>query len=218
MKELFKLLLRFVPPYKKYLILNIFFNLLSTLLSIFSFMLIIPILEILFKTSEATYSFIPWGEGDLKDVVINNFYWLVSEQIKVHGAIWTLMLLGVWLIVMTFAKTMTSYLSSACIIPLRGGVVRDIRNFVYRKVVSLPIGFFTSEKKGDVMGNDHDERLLTHMVPARPIAPDAPIPAHMLNGRRLAVDVPKGTVITYSMIEQPEDSMLWTLRAEQDLM
>ena len=73
-------------------------------------------------------------------------------------------------------------------------------------------------KKGDVMGNDHDERLLTHMVPARPIAPDAPIPAHMLNGRRLAVDVPKGTVITYSMIEQPEDSMLWTLRAEQDLM
>ena len=151
MKELFKLLLRFVPPYKKYLIFNIFFNLLSTLLSIFSFMLIIPILEILFKTSEATYSFIPWGEGDLKDVVINNFYWLVSEQIKVHGAIWTLMLLGVWLIVMTFAKTMTSYLSSACIIPLRGGVVRDIRNFVYRKVVSLPIGFFTTERKGDIM-------------------------------------------------------------------
>lgn len=151
MKELFKLLLRFVPPYKKYLILNIFFNLLSTLLSIFSFMLIIPILEILFKTSEATYTFIPWSEGDLKDVVINNFYWLVSEQIKVHGAIWTLMLLGVWLIVMTFAKTMTSYLSSACIIPLRGGVVRDIRNFVYRKVVSLPIGFFTTERKGDIM-------------------------------------------------------------------
>lgn len=151
MKELFKLLLRFVPPYKKYLILNIFFNLLSTLLSIFSFMLIIPILEILFKTSEATYSFIPWGEGDLKDVVINNFYWLVSEQIRIHGAIWTLMLLGVWLIVMTFAKTMTSYLSSACIIPLRGGVVRDIRNFVYRKVVSLPIGFFTTERKGDIM-------------------------------------------------------------------
>ncbi len=151
MKELFKLLLRFVPPYKKYLILNIFFNLLSTLLSIFSFMLIIPILEILFKTSEATYTFIPWSEGDLKDVVINNFYWLVSEQIRIHGAIWTLMLLGVWLIVMTFAKTMTSYLSSACIIPLRGGVVRDIRNFVYRKVVSLPIGFFTTERKGDIM-------------------------------------------------------------------
>lgn len=151
MKELFKLLLRFVPPYKKYLILNIFFNLLSTLLSIFSFMLIIPILEILFKTSDATYTFIPWSEGDLKDVVINNFYWLVSEQIRIHGAIWTLMLLGVWLIVMTFAKTMTSYLSSACIIPLRGGVVRDIRNFVYRKVVSLPIGFFTTERKGDIM-------------------------------------------------------------------
>ena len=151
MKDLFKLLLRFVPPYKRYLILNIFFNLLSTLLSIFSFMLIIPILEILFKTSEASYTFIPWSEGDLKDILINNFYWLVSEQIKVHGAIWTLMLLGVWLIVMTFAKTMTSYLSSACIIPLRGGVVRDIRNFVYRKVVSLPIGFFTTERKGDIM-------------------------------------------------------------------
>lgn len=74
MKDLFKLLLRFVPPYKRYLILNILFNLLSTLLSIFSFMLIIPILEILFKTSEATYTFIPWNEGDLKDIVINNFY------------------------------------------------------------------------------------------------------------------------------------------------
>ena len=151
MKDLFKLLLRFVPPYKRYLILNILFNLLSTLLSIFSFMLIIPILEILFKTSEATYTFIPWNEGDLKDIVINNFYWFVAEQIKTNGAIWTLMLLGVWLIVMTFAKTMTAYLSSACIIPLRGGVVRDIRNFVYRKVVSLPIGFFTSERKGDIM-------------------------------------------------------------------
>ncbi len=151
MKDLFKILLRFVPPYKKYVILNILFNLLSTLLSIFSFMLIIPILEILFKTSEATYTFIPWNEGDLKDVVINNFYWIVAEQIKTNGAIWTLMLLGVWLIVMTFAKTMTGYLSSACIIPLRGGVVRDIRNFVYRKVVNLPIGFFTSERKGDIM-------------------------------------------------------------------
>ena len=113
MKDLFKLLLRFVPPYKRYLILNILFNLLSTLLSIFSFMLIIPILEILFKTSEATYTFIPWNEGDLKDIVINNFYWFVAEQIKTNGAIWTLMLLGVWLIVMTFAKTMTAYLSSA---------------------------------------------------------------------------------------------------------
>ena len=151
MKDLFKLLLRFVPPYKRYLILNILFNLLSTLLSIFSFMLIIPILEILFKTSEATYTFIPWNEGDLKDIVINNLYWLVAEQIKTTGENWTLMLLGVWLIVMTFAKTMTAYLSSACIIPLRGGVVRDIRNFVYRKVVSLPIVFFSSERKGDIM-------------------------------------------------------------------
>ena len=87
MKDLFKLLLRFVPPYKRYLILNILFNLLSTLLSIFSFMLIIPILEILFKTSEATYTFIPWNEGDLKDIVINNFYWFVAEQIKTNGAI-----------------------------------------------------------------------------------------------------------------------------------
>ena len=76
----------------------------------------------------------------------------------------------------------------------------------------------TDLKKGDVMGNDHDERLLTHMVPARPISPDAPIPAHMLNGRRLKTDVPKGTIITYSMIEQPEASILWKLRAEQDLM
>ena len=152
MKDLFKLLLRFVPPYKKYLILNIFFNLLSTILSVFSFALIIPILEILFKTAEeAAYTFIPWDEGDLKDILVNNLYWLVSEQIRIHGQIWTLLMLGVCLIAMTFAKTMSSYLSSAFIIPLRGGVVRDIRNFVYRKVVSLPIGFFTTERKGDIM-------------------------------------------------------------------
>lgn len=151
MKDLFKLLLRFVPPYKKYLFLNVFFNILATILSVFSFALIIPILEILFKTSDATYTYIPWGEGELKDVVINNFYWLVTDLMQTNGAIWTLMALGVWLIIMTLAKTMSSYLSSASIIPLRGGVVRDIRSFMYKKVVSLPIGFFTSERKGDIM-------------------------------------------------------------------
>ena len=151
MKDLFKLLLRFVPPYKKYLFLNIFFNLLSTLLSVFSFALIIPILEILFKTTDTAYTFVAWGEGDLKDVLVNNLYWFVSRQIELHGHIWTLVMLGVCLIVMTFAKTMSSYVSSASIIPLRGGVVRDIRNFLYRKVVALPIGFFTTERKGDIM-------------------------------------------------------------------
>ena len=151
MKDLFKLLLRFVPPYKKYLFLNIFFNLLSTLLSVFSFALIIPILEILFKTTDTAYTFVAWGEGDLKDVLVNNLYWFVSRQIELHGHIWTLVMLGVCLIVMTFAKTMSSYASSASIIPLRGGVVRDIRNFLYRKVVALPIGFFTTERKGDIM-------------------------------------------------------------------
>lgn len=151
MKEFIKILLRFVPPYKKFLFLNVFFNLLSTVLSLFSFAVIIPILEILFKTNEANYHFIAWGTVSFKDALVNNFYWYVSHLIETQGGIITLLLLGVALIVMTFAKVSTSFLSSYYIIPIRTGVVRDIRNFVFEKVVSLPIAFFTTEKKGDVI-------------------------------------------------------------------
>lgn len=153
MKDFIQILRRFVPPYKKYLFLNVFFNIFSTVLSLFSFALIIPILEILFKMKEISYNFIPWETTgmDLKDIAINNFYWFITEQINTHSEAWALMILGAFLVVMTFAKTCTSYLSSYFMIPIRSGVVRDIRTFVFKKVISLPIGFFTTERKGDVM-------------------------------------------------------------------
>ncbi|MBR2475498.1 MAG: ABC transporter ATP-binding protein, partial [Bacteroidaceae bacterium] len=147
-KELLKLLVRFVPPYKKYFLLNLFFNILSTILTLFSFATIIPILEILFKINETSYQWMEWGSGSAKDVFINNFYYIINEQIATSGQSWVLFLMGVLLVVMTFFKTMSAYLSSYFIIPLRTGVVRDIRNFLYDKVTSLPIGFFTSERKG----------------------------------------------------------------------
>lgn len=151
MKDFFRLLLRFVPPYKKYLFLNIFFNFLAAFLTLFSFALIIPILEMLFKVKEATYEFMPIGTGSLKDVAINNFYWLTQECIREWGAIETLIVLSAMLVVMTAFKTGTTYASLYFVIPMRAGIVRDIRNFVYDKIVSLPISYFTSERKGDVM-------------------------------------------------------------------
>ncbi len=147
MKEFFQLLLRFVPPYKKYLFLNIFFNFLAAFLTLFSFALIIPILEMLFKVKEASYSFMPLGSASFKDVAINNFYWATQECISDWGPIGTLVVLSALLVVMTALKTGTTYY----VIPMRAGIVRDIRNFVYAKIISLPISYFTSERKGDVM-------------------------------------------------------------------
>ncbi len=151
MNDFMQLLRRFVPPYKKYLALNIFFNLLSAILTLFSFALIIPILKMLFNIEEANYSYMALGSADLKDVVINNFYYYTQESINHFGPEWTLALLGSMLVIMTGLKTGTAYLSSYFIIPLRSGIVRDIRNFVYDKITTLPISFFTSERKGDVM-------------------------------------------------------------------
>ena len=151
MKEFIKILRRFVPPYKHYLILNILFNILAAVLTLFSFALLIPILEILFKIKTADYYFMPWDSGSLVDICKNNFYYYITQIINESGPSYALFLLGVFLVVMTFFKTGASYLSSYFMIPMRSGVVRDIRNYVYEKVVSLPIGFFTSERKGDVM-------------------------------------------------------------------
>lgn len=151
MTDFMKLLRRFVPPYKKYLALNVFFNLLSAILTLFSFALIIPILKMLFKIDESSYSYLAVGDANIKDVAINNFYYYTQESINHFGPEWTLALLGTMLVVMTGLKTGTAYLSSYFIIPLRSGIVRDIRNFVYDKITTLPISFFTSERKGDVM-------------------------------------------------------------------
>ena len=152
MKEFLQILRRFVPPYKKYLILHIAFNVLSAVLNIFSFMLIVPILQILFKMNEATYSYMEWGAGEsFKDVAINNFYYYVTRLIEVYGASTTLLLLGLFLSVMTFLKTGCYFLSSATMIPIRTGVVRDIRVSLYKKILELPMGFFSEERKGDII-------------------------------------------------------------------
>ena len=151
MKDFIKILRRFVPPYKKYLILNIVFNILAAILTLFSFALIIPILEMLFKIREASYTFMPIGSASLKDVAVNNFYYYTQESIVNYGPTATLALLAAALVVMTGLKTGATFLSSYFIIPMRSGIVRDLRNYVYDKITTLPISFFTSERKGDVM-------------------------------------------------------------------
>ena len=151
MKDFVKILLRFVPPNRKYLLLNIVFNLLAAVLTLFSFALIIPILEMLFQINTATYSFMPLGTASLKEVAVNNFYYYTQESIASMGAASTLALLAAALVVMTALKTGATFLSSYFIVPLRSGIVRDLRNFMYRKITTLPIGFFTAERKGDVM-------------------------------------------------------------------
>lgn len=151
MKEFFTVLRRFVPPYKKYLFLSIIFNILAAILTLFSFAVIIPILEMLFKVKEGTYVYMSLADGSLKDVVFNNFYYYTQEAITMWGQSTTLALLAALLIAMTALKTGTQYLGAYFVIPMRSGIVRDIRNYVYNKIVTLPIGFFTSERKGDVM-------------------------------------------------------------------
>lgn len=152
MKEFFNILKRFIPPYKKFLILTVLFNILSAVLNIFSFALIIPILQILFKIQEATYQFIPWDAHiGLKEIFTNNFYYYVTRLIDTQGASTTLLILGLFLTLMTFLKTGAYFLSSATIIPIRTGVVRDIRNQLYGKILNLPLGFFSEERKGDII-------------------------------------------------------------------
>ena len=152
MKEFIQVLRRFVPPYKKYLILHVVFNILSAILNIFSFMLLVPILQILFKMQEANYTFIPWGaEESFKDIAVNNFYYYVTHLIESYGASTTLLLLGLFLAFMTFLKTASYFLSSATMIPIRTGVVRDIRAALYKKILDLPLGFFSEERKGDII-------------------------------------------------------------------
>lgn len=151
MKDFFKILVRFVPPYKGYLALNILFNLLTAFLTLFSFALIIPILQMLFEINAETYSFMEWGSGSLKDTAINNFYYYTQEIIGTWGQSAALATLAVALVIMTGLKTGAAYLSAFFMIPIRSGIVRDIRNTIYNKIVSLPIGFFSSERKGDVM-------------------------------------------------------------------
>lgn len=151
MKEFLLILRRFVPPYKEYVALNVLCNILSAILTLFSFALIIPILEMLFKVREDVYQLMHIGQASFKDVAINNFYYYTQEAINNYGPQTTLAALAAMLVVMTGLKTGVSYLCSYFIIPMRNGIVRDIRNYVFNKMISLPISFFTSARKGDVM-------------------------------------------------------------------
>ncbi len=152
MREFFYVLRRFVPPYKKYLFYTILFNILTAMLNIFSFSLIIPILQILFKIDNKVYEYIPFDTAaDFKEALINNFYYYVTNMIGEYGESITLLFLGLFLITMTFFKTGCYFLSSACIIPMRTGIVRDLRVSVFDKILELPLGFFSNERKGDII-------------------------------------------------------------------
>ncbi len=159
MKDFLKVLKRFVPPYKKYMVLNVIFNFLSAILNLFSFMLIIPILNILFKTDDEVYSFMEWSFsfGNIEaikesfHIASNNFFWFISSYIDTYGGSSTLIMLGAFLVVMTFLKVLTMYLAFYTMIPIRTGVVRDIRNQINTKITQLSLGFFSEERKGDII-------------------------------------------------------------------
>ena len=153
MKEFLQLMRRFVSPYKRYIGWAIVLNVLSAIFNVFSFTLLIPILNILFKTGANTevYHFMEWGNGSLKEVAVNNFYYYVTQMIETHGPQMTLLFMGLFLAFMTMLKTSCYFGSSAIMVPLRTGVVRDIRVMVYSKVMHLPLGFFSEERKGDII-------------------------------------------------------------------
>ena len=153
MREFLQVLRRFVPPYKRYLALSVFFNILSVVLNIFSFAALIPILQIIFKTGDtnAATTLMPWDWSHAQDVLMNNMNYYVNGMIADIGPTTTLLLIGLFLAFMTMLKTGAYFLSSATIIPIRTGVVRDIRNQLYRKITSQSLGFFSEERKGDII-------------------------------------------------------------------
>lgn len=152
MKEFIHILKRFVPPYKKYLILSIIANILSALLNVFSFTLIIPILNILFKIDSSVYSFMPWDSAEgFKTVIVNNFNYYVQYMVETLGGSTALLLLGIFLSVATLLKTTAYFFSSFWLVPIRTGVTRDMRVMMYKKILSLPLGFFSEERKGDII-------------------------------------------------------------------
>ncbi len=149
--QFIRLIKRFVSGYKRYVALNFLFNILGTLFSLFSFALIIPILNILFKIENQVYTYAPVNMDDLAGSLKNYAYWWMQQFINEHGGVATLALLGAFMVVMTLLKTGSTYLASYYIIPLRSGVVRDLRQQLYDKTVDLNLGFFNKHKKGDIM-------------------------------------------------------------------
>ena len=162
MKGVFTILKRFLPPYKKYGALIFIFNALTAIFSIFSFVTIIPILQILFRISSKSYYFIPWNSPDMSftKIIQNNGYWYITHLVENYGASTTLLGLAIWLMIITIFKTGTAYFGSYFLVPIRTGIVRDIRNQINDIILALPIGFFSEERKGDIlarMSGDVDE-------------------------------------------------------------
>lgn len=153
MKEFFRMLRQYVKPYKGYMAGSLIFNLLSAVLNVFSFISIIPMLQLLFGIDQNKYEFIPWSDAgmSMKDIVVNNMYWYTTELMDQYGAASTLLVIGVFLVIATFLKTACYFASVAIMVPLRTGIVRDIRMRVYHKIVSLPLSFFSDERKGDII-------------------------------------------------------------------
>ena len=155
MKELFAFLRRFVRPYRRNLVGSVVYNLLSAILNVFSFALVVPILRILFKIDTEVYVYTPLSETtgfrESVQAIKDNFFCKVSDFVEIYGESRTLLILGLVLIVMTFFKTACYFGASAVMVPLRNGVVRDIRISIYNKILSLPMGFFSKERKGDII-------------------------------------------------------------------
>ena len=154
MKEFFRIMGGYFSPYKGYVVATFAFNVLTALFNVFSFVLLVPILNILFQVDQSHYEFIPWSDADfnsVKDVAFNNLYYYSQELIAAHGPATTMLLLGIGLSIMTLLKTGTYFAGSATLMPIRTGIVRDIRAKLYRKVLSLPLSFFSDERKGDIL-------------------------------------------------------------------
>ena len=153
MKDFIVVLSKYVRPYKTYLFGSLFFNLLSAVLNVFSFLSLIPMLQLLFGIDKQIYTQVAWNDPDLsmKDILVNNMYYYTTMLMEQYGAATTLMLIGIFLIITTLFKTGSYFASAAIMVPMRTGIVRDIRNAVYRKIISLPLSFFSEERKGDII-------------------------------------------------------------------
>ena len=151
MKDFLKMMRQYASPYKGYLAGSVLLNILSAVFNIFSFAILVPLLNILFKVEAATYTFIPWGEGNFKDTLVNNFYYLVSDFAARHGLMNTLVMLGGGMMLFTLLKTSCYFGSNAVMVPISTGIVKEIRCRIYNKILALPIGFFSEERKGDII-------------------------------------------------------------------
>ena len=151
MREFFKIMGHYFAPYKKFVAGTLSFNVLSAFFNVFSFTLLLPILNILFQIDKGTYHLMSFSDGSLKDVALNNLYYYSQQLINHYGQATTLLLLGLGLAFMTLLKTGSYFAGSACLMPIKTGIVRDIRANIYRKILALPLAFFSEERKGDIL-------------------------------------------------------------------